>query len=525
MSTLAAHHSFLTGVLDRQSRRRQAVDPDYTYSPPPSLTFAASTKPSEPTAPSKENVVNYIKQEETIRNDYTTWYGVSGEFGSNYVLGAGDNEICEEYPALKKLMDLKSSLVAANSHPPLYLPLTSSSSTFITQALQPHKFDVILINTASSNWDETAALPIRALSADPGFVFLWVGSGDGDGLEKGRECFARWGFRRAEDIVWVKTNKLANGDELGGRRGAAGNGLFASQKEHCLMGIRGTVRRSTDTRFVHCNVDTDVLIWEDSDGQQFPPYLYTLIENFCLGTRRLVLFTPPQLSRRGWVTADTMPLPASTSTSTSATSEVQLFDSTTYTNLLSEKQDGKDILPFNHEVEMLRPKSPQRRGGPGTRGGSGGGGGGPAFRPGFRPQPRPPGLQFNQGGQGYGGQMQGMGGMMMPQVNMGMGMGLDPMAMMNMQMGMMGGMGGMQGMMPMQMGYQGMGNMGGYGAMDEQQLHYFQQQQLQLQQLQQQQQQQQQYHQPQQYQQQHHYHGQSLNGMGWQGGWQGYPQQ
>ena len=28
------------------------------------------------------------------------------------------------------------------------------------------------------------------------------------------------------------------------------------------MGIRGTVRRSTDTRFVHCNVDTDVMVWE-----------------------------------------------------------------------------------------------------------------------------------------------------------------------------------------------------------------------------------------------------------------------
>lgn len=46
-------------------------------------------------------------------------------------------------------------------------------------------------------------------------------------------------------------------------------GLFAGQKEHCLMGIRGTVRRSTDGRFVHCNVDTDIMLWED-DGSKFP---------------------------------------------------------------------------------------------------------------------------------------------------------------------------------------------------------------------------------------------------------------
>lgn len=34
------------------------------------------------------------------------------------------------------------------------------------------------------------------------------------------------------------------------------------------MGIRGTVRRSTDGHFVHCNVDTDVIVWEgDEQGE------------------------------------------------------------------------------------------------------------------------------------------------------------------------------------------------------------------------------------------------------------------
>ena len=38
-------------------------------------------------------------------------------------------------------------------------------------------------------------------------MFLWVGSGAGEGLERGREVLGRWGYRRCEDVVWVKTNK------------------------------------------------------------------------------------------------------------------------------------------------------------------------------------------------------------------------------------------------------------------------------------------------------------------------------
>ena len=86
------------------------------------------------------------------------------------------------------------------------------------------------------------------------------------------------------------------------------------------MGIRGTVRRSTDSWFVHCNVgmhalappailphlidlDTDVVIWEgDPDDPTLkPPEMCTLVENFCLGLRRLELFARGKTLRRGWV--------------------------------------------------------------------------------------------------------------------------------------------------------------------------------------------------------------------------------
>lgn len=49
--------------------------------------------------------------------------------------------------------------------------------------------------------------------------------------------------------------------------------------------------------------DTDVVIWEgDPDDPTLkPPEMYTLVENFCLGLRRLELFARGKTLRRGWV--------------------------------------------------------------------------------------------------------------------------------------------------------------------------------------------------------------------------------
>ncbi|WWD17063.1 hypothetical protein CI109_101500 [Kwoniella shandongensis] len=455
MTALVEHRAFLSTILDRQASRRKLIDPETIFPLPPPISGrpppgddlstishnnvdnGGSESSNSVAGPSKTKmmVVNYVKEEETIRNDYSEWYGVSGEFGSNYVMGARDQEICEEYPALKKLMTLKSQLVETTSHPPLYLHLSIPSPPTILSSLSPARFDVILINpfaafpssSSAGIWESTASLQIRQLSSDPGFVFLWVGKGDEDGLERGRECFAKWGFRRAEDIVWVKTNKASQTEEEEGGGGGGGGGLFASQKEHCLMGIRGTVRRSTDMRFVHCNVDTDVLVWEEDDSDaaeaaankpSLPPYLYTLIENFCLGTRRLELFgSTPRHARRGWVTAGLDPLPteAEIPTATTTTSTVLPFDPTTYPSLLSES-DGRPILPYHTEIDSLRPKSPQRR--PRNLPGGAGGGGGmssgrpsPAQTPNFRPSP-----QFGQT-QSFSSQSQGGNGGRMSGVN------------------------------------------------------------------------------------------------------------
>jgi mRNA (2'-O-methyladenosine-N6-)-methyltransferase len=51
------------------------------------------------------------------------------------------------------------------------------------------------------------------------------------------------------------------------------------------------------------SADTDVILWEGdpSDPTRKPPEMYTLVENFCLGLRRLELFARAHSLRRGWV--------------------------------------------------------------------------------------------------------------------------------------------------------------------------------------------------------------------------------
>ena len=113
----------------------------------------------------------------------------------------------ERYPKQQRLLNLKKAAVANHSLPSSYLPISSLSS------LATCKFDVILLDppySSSFTWENLQELPIPALAADPSFVFMWVGSGAGDGLERGREVLAKWGYRRCEDVVWVKTNKTTN---------------------------------------------------------------------------------------------------------------------------------------------------------------------------------------------------------------------------------------------------------------------------------------------------------------------------
>jgi hypothetical protein len=104
MTALSTHQAYLGDVLTRQRVRRLLIDPVGALPSQPEVTLPIGYTDDEQVqaGPSKANVKNYVPAEETIRNDYCAWYGVSGENGGEFILGAEDHEICEEYVLLQQ---------------------------------------------------------------------------------------------------------------------------------------------------------------------------------------------------------------------------------------------------------------------------------------------------------------------------------------------------------------------------------------------------------------------------------------
>ncbi|CED85413.1 Predicted N6-adenine methylase involved in transcription regulation [Phaffia rhodozyma] len=377
-STIGKHQTLLKRVAKHRARRADLLIPSSRSLPkpisPPASTPSSKDQvdeislvslhvPQAKRAKYEAYYPTYSWEEETIRNDLPARYALSGEWGGNFIYGADEAERCDEYPRQKKLLHLKKEQLDHVSHPPYWLslplpklsssprlPQTSSLNQVLLSSLAPSKFDSILIDPPPSLlWEEIVSLPIRQLSADPSFVFLWVGSGNQDGLEKGREALATWGFRRCEEIVWVKSNRC---QAPGSGHDPPTSSIFVNTKEHILMGIKGTVRRATDGWYVHTNVDTDVIVWEplQVNSSTKPPEIHTLVENFCMGTRRLDLFGTESQARPGWVVAG-FDTPGIEKT-------ISAFDRETWET--AAKIDGKFVVPTTAEVENLRPKSPTR---------------------------------------------------------------------------------------------------------------------------------------------------------------------
>ncbi len=169
-----------------------------------------------------------IKDEEYDgpKNDYNQYFVDNGQRPQNFIRDPGLNERFEEYPKLRELIRLKDELIARTNIPtnPMYFksPLKSKNGLdFPLQSQLGCEFDVILIEPPLHEyqvtngvhfdnyftWDEIKAIDVGAVAAQRSFIFLWCGSAEG--LDKGRECLKKWGFRRCEDICWIKTNKNA----------------------------------------------------------------------------------------------------------------------------------------------------------------------------------------------------------------------------------------------------------------------------------------------------------------------------
>ncbi|XP_057546719.1 N6-adenosine-methyltransferase non-catalytic subunit MTB [Amaranthus tricolor] len=305
------------------------------------------------------------------QNDYSQNFVDTGLRPQNFIRELELTNV-EDYPKLRELIQKKDEIVANASTPPMYYKCDLREFV-LSPDFFGTKFDVILVDPPWEEYvhrapgvtdhmdywtfEEIMNLKIEAIADTPSFIFLWVG--DGVGLEQGRQCLKKWGFRRCEDICWVKTNKNTATPAL--RHDS--HTLFQHSKEHCLMGIKGTVRRSTDGHIIHANIDTDVIIAEE------PPYgstakpdeMYRIIEHFALGRRRIELFGEDHNIRSGWLTVG-KELSSSN------------FNSEAYTKTFSDKDgkvwqggsgrnpppDAPHLVQTTPEIEALRPKSPMK---------------------------------------------------------------------------------------------------------------------------------------------------------------------
>ena len=290
-------------------------------------------------------------------NDYSQNFVDTGQRPQNFIRDFGMEERFEEYPKLRELIKLKDDQLAEIAFDPMYIHADLRTYDLMQIGCE---FDVILIDPPLeeyqrrapgikfnvSPWDfqDLINLPIENIASQRAFVFLWCGSAEG--LDLGRDCLRKWGFRRCEDICCVKRNSKCPGhmkhlEPIGA--------VLEHTKEHCLMGIRGTVRRNTDSQFIHANVDLDIIITEEPEygNTKKPEEIFHIIEHFCLGTRRLHIFGTDTTIRRGWVTIG----PEISTTNFSAEKYIKLCAG----------PEGKFMLGNRPDIELLRPKSPTKK--------------------------------------------------------------------------------------------------------------------------------------------------------------------
>lgn len=293
------------------------------------------------------------------KNDYNQYFVDISQRPQNFIRDPGLTERFEEYPKLRELIRLKDDLITRTNIPPnpMYLksPLkTQNGLDFPLHDQIGCEFDVILVEPPlheyqASNgvhfdeyftWEQIKAIDVGSVAAQRSFIFLWCGSAEG--LDKGRECLKKWGFRRCEDICWIKTNKKAPEHNRNLESGA----MLQRTKEHCLMGIKGTVRRSQDSHFIHTNIDIDLIITEEPDygRPDKPEEIFHIIEHFCLGKRRLYLFGRDSTIRPGWLTVG----PELTQS---------LFDKNMLASAFEQDPSG-NFTGSSDRIDMLRPKTP-----------------------------------------------------------------------------------------------------------------------------------------------------------------------
>ena len=185
----------------------------------------------------------------------------------DYVMDISEDDrfMFGSYPKLKQLLEAKTKLIKERNHPPI---VYNTQSMRRVDLMQFEKFDVMVLKLPLETWnlDELQnSIRMDLLADAPSFIVLGCG-GTTKGLQMGRKLIKEWGFRRAEDIIWLrKSHPNGQTNEEPALKKATSvfdlqNEIFTQSKEHFLIGIRGTIKRNVDTHFINSNMDTDVIV-------------------------------------------------------------------------------------------------------------------------------------------------------------------------------------------------------------------------------------------------------------------------
>ncbi|SBT30850.1 mRNA (N6-adenosine)-methyltransferase, putative [Plasmodium ovale wallikeri] len=209
----------------------------------------------------------------------------------HYAVDKDDNNVTEQKHVIKKknnLFDLKE-----NTYGPQWIRCDlrnfdlSIFNQYVSVVMADPPWDIHMdlpYGTMTDN--EMKLLPVQLIQ-DEGMIFLWV---TGRAMELARECLQIWGYKRVEEILWVKTNHLQRII----RTGRTGHWLNHS-KEHCLVGIKGNP-------VINRNIDCNVIVSEVRETSRKPDEIYSLIERLCPQNLKIELFGRPHNIRSNWIT-------------------------------------------------------------------------------------------------------------------------------------------------------------------------------------------------------------------------------
>ena len=125
------------------------------------------------------------------------------------------------------------------------------------------------------------------LLQDEGLLFLWV---TGRAMELARDCMIKWGYKKIDEIVWVKTNQIHRLIITG----KTGHWLNHT-KEHCLVGVKGNPK-------INKRTDCDVIVSKVRETSRKPDQVYGIIERMRPGGKKIELFGRPDNCMPGWLT-------------------------------------------------------------------------------------------------------------------------------------------------------------------------------------------------------------------------------